>query len=69
MLGPFADMGSMRPGKHAPTTAEDGARSIAWNVEHKQPADINGKFYRYGAEVDAADTQAILRSNANKGGD
>lgn len=35
----------------APSSPQDGARSIAWNVEHKQPADINGKVYRHGEEV------------------
>ena len=34
-----------------PSSAEDGARSIAWNVEHKQPGDISGRVWRHGQDI------------------
>lgn len=35
----------------APCSAEEGARSIAWNVEHKQPEEISGRVWRHGKDI------------------
>ncbi len=35
---------------HAPLSAEEGAGSIAWNVEHKDAAELNGKLWSFGKE-------------------
>jgi NAD(P)-dependent dehydrogenase (short-subunit alcohol dehydrogenase family) len=36
---------------NAQYSPEEGAGSIAWNVEHKDPAELNGKFWSFGKEL------------------
>ena len=48
-----ADLGNSgsSQSRKPPSSAEEGARSIAWNVEHKQPREINGRVWRHGQDI------------------
>lgn len=46
-----ADLGDPSINANAPSSAEKGAGSIAWNVEHKQPEEINGGVWQFGQEL------------------
>jgi hypothetical protein len=46
-----ADLGGGSNHTRAPCSSEEGARSIAWNVEHKQPEEISGRVWRHGKDI------------------